>query len=166
MTIRDRTENGATDPDLLQLVRRLYGKRDEILESSQKLVEYAHRLEQCDASELRNLLAEVGKELNRIIAAIHELSPHLKNPNIAVYISEEARMVGLEIESLAHSSDVMRAVHQRKLATYLRVTVCQDANKTELRPTPKSIRQAYGVEVSVHDVVNLKGYSERSQDNY
>jgi hypothetical protein len=150
----------------LQLVKRLYEKRDEILESSQRLLEYAHRLEDSDDNELKDLLPEVGKELNRIIAAIHELSPHLKNPSIAPCISEQARMISLEIESLAHSSGAVRAVHKRKIATYLRVTVCQDANKTELKPTPKSIRHAYGVEVSMNDIIKLKGYFEHSQDNY
>jgi DNA-directed RNA polymerase subunit F len=166
LTTGNQIENATIHQHFLQLVKRLYEKRDEILESSQRLVEYAHRLEDCAGNELKDLLSEIGKELNRIIADIHELSPHLKNPNIAAYISEQARMVNIEMESLAYSSGALRAVHKRKVATYLRTTICQDANKTELKPTPKSIERAYGVEVSMHDIIKLKGYFEHWQDNY
>jgi len=165
LTTANQIKSVTIPQHFLQLVKRLYEKRDEILESSQKLVEYAHRLEDCDHNEMKGLLPEIGKEMNRIIANVHELSPHLKNPNIAASISEQARIISCEMEILAHTSSAVRAVYKRKVATRLRTTICQDANKTQLKPTPKSIKQAYGIEVSVHDI-KLKGYFEHSQDNY
>ena len=164
-TKANRIQNVTAPQQYLQLVKRLYEKRDEILKSSQKLVEYAHKLEDCNDNELKGLLSEIGKEMNQIIANVHELSPHLKNPNIAASISEQARIISLEMEHLAGKPDMLTPAFKRRVATYLRISICQDSNKTQLKPTPKSIKQAYGIEVSVHDI-KLKGFYEHSQDNY
>jgi len=146
----------------LQLIKRLYDKRDEVLESSNKLVDYSHQLEESSDSELHSILSEILKEMNRIIANIHELSPHLKNPHIADAISEQVRLINLEMEQLAISRS-LRKVWKFKVAMLLRTFICQEANKTQLRPTPKSIKKAFGIAVSPRE---LKLFFEYQLDNY
>jgi uncharacterized protein YlaN (UPF0358 family) len=147
----------------LQLVRRLYDKRDEVLESSNKIVDYAQKLDACDDSETKVLLSKIRKEMNRIIAGVHELSPHLKNSQISEHISKQARIIGLEMEELSGKPNMLTGVFKRKVAMMLRNGICQDANRTQLRPTPKSIRQAFGITVSARDIRLL---FEHQQDNY
>ena len=147
----------------LQLVRRLYDKRDEVLESSNKIVDYAQKLDACDDSETKGLLSEIRKEMNRIIAGVHELSPHLKNSQISEHISKQARIIGLEMEELSGKPNMLTGVFKRKVAMMLRNSICQDANRTQLRPTPKSIKQAFGITVSARDIRLL---FEHQQDNY
>jgi len=149
----------------LQLVKRLYDKRDDVLKSSQKLLEYAQKLEDCSKSELKGLLTEIRKEMSQIIADVNELAPHLKNSQISASISEQVRIIGLEMEELSGKSDALTPVFKRKVAIMLRNSICQDANKTQLNPTPKSIKQAFGVVVSPHDV-NIKLFYEHQKDNY
>jgi hypothetical protein len=126
-------------------------------------VDYAHKLEDCDDTETRWLISEIRKEMNRIIAGVHELSPHLKNPQISEHISKQARIIGLEMEELSGKSNMLTGVFKHKVAMMLRNSICQDANRTQLRPTPKSIRQAFGITVSARDIRLL---FEHQQDNY
>jgi DNA-directed RNA polymerase subunit F len=149
----------------LQLVKRLYDKRDEVLKSSQKLLEYAQKLEDCSNTELKGLLTEIRKEMSQIIANVHELAPHLKNSQISASISEQVRIIGLEMEELSSKSHTLTPVFKYRVATMLRNSICQDANKTQLNPTPKSIKQAFGVVVSPRDV-NIKLFYEHQKDNY
>lgn len=147
----------------LQLIQRLYDKRDEVLKSSQKLLEYAQKLEGCSNSELKGLLTEIRKEMSQIIANIHELSPHLKNSQISASISRQVRIIGLQMEPLSLSKTGFTSVYKYRVATMLRNTICQDANKTQLNPTPKSIKQTFGVVVSPRDI---KLFFEHQRDNY
>jgi len=109
------------------------------------------------------LLSEIRKEMNRIIAGVHELSPHLKNSQISEHISKQARIIGLEMEELSGKPNMLTGVFKRKVAMMLRNSICQDANRTQLRPTPKSIKQAFGITVSARDIRLL---FEHQQDNY
>ena len=143
----------------LELIGRIYRKRDEILESSRKLVDYAYRLENCDDSELKGILAEINKEMNTIVSNACELAPHLENSRIAQTISDEVRLLSLTVEQAALSPRYYKGI----LALYLRTAICQDANKTQLKPTPKSIKQAFGITVSPRDIKLL---FEHHRDNY
>ncbi|MHB8104830.1 MAG: hypothetical protein ACYDG5_04745 [Dehalococcoidales bacterium] len=147
----------------LQLVKRTYTQRDEITKSSKKLINYSHELEKCSENDMRNLLSNIQKEFIKIIANIHELSPHLKNPEITEIISEQIRFINLDIEQLAVATSFLIGLWKARVALQLRDTLCQDANKTELKPTPKSIRQAFGVKVSLKD---LTLFYQHEQDNY
>lgn len=147
----------------LQLIKRLYDKRDEVLESSNKIIEYTTKLEDCDDTETKDLLSEIRKEINRIIAGINELSPHLKNSQIAEHISKQARIIGVEMEQLSRKPNALTSVFKYKTAMMLRNSICQDANKTQIRPTPKSIKQAFGITVSPRDI---KLFFEQQRDNY
>jgi hypothetical protein len=142
----------------LELVRRLYEKRDEILESTNKLVEYSYQLDECDDIKLKRLLSKMHKEMNRIISDINDLSPHLKNPELAECISIQVRQLGTEMEGTA-----LRPYLKGRLAMRIRDSICQDANKTTLRPTPKSIKQAFGVSVGLRDI---KVLLQHQQDNW
>jgi len=147
----------------LQLVKRLYDKRDEILKSSQKLLEYAQKLGDCSNSELKGLLTEIRKEMSQIIANVHELAPHLKNSQISASISEQARIIGLQMEELSGKPNALTPVFRQIVAMMLRNSICQDANKTQFNPTPKSIKQAFGIVVSPRDI---KLFLEHQKDNY
>lgn len=143
----------------LELIGRLYKKRDEILESSQKLVDYAYKLENCNDNELKGILADINKEMNIIVSNAWELAPHLENSRIVETISNEVRLLSLTVEQTGLSPKYYKGI----LALYLRIAICQDANKTQLKPTPKSIKQAFGITVSPRDIKLL---FEHQQDNY
>ena len=143
----------------LELIGRLYKKRDGILESSQKLVDYAYKLENCNDNEVKGILADINKEMNIIVSNAWELAPHLENSRIVETISNEVRLLSLTVEQTGLSPKYYKGI----LALYLRTAICQDANKTQLKPTPKSIKQAFGITVSPRDIKLL---FEHHQDNY
>jgi len=143
----------------LEIIGRLYKKRDGILESSQKLVDCAYKLEDCDNNELKGILAEIDKEMNLIVSNTCELAPHLENSRIVEAISNEVRLISLIVERTVSSPKYFKGI----LALYIRTTICQDANKTLLKPTPKSIKQAFGITVSPREIKLL---FEHHQDNY
>jgi small nuclear ribonucleoprotein (snRNP)-like protein len=143
----------------LELIGRLYKKRDEILESSQKLVDYTYKLEACDDNELKGILSEISKEMNLIVSNAYELAPHLKDSGIVEAISKQVRLISLLVEQTGLSPKYYKGI----LAMSVRTTICQDANKTQLKPTPKSIKRAFGVTVSPRDIKLL---FEHHQDNY
>ena len=143
----------------LELIGRLYKKRDEILESSQKLVDYAYKLENCNDNEVKGILADINKEMNIIVSNAWELAPHLENSRIVETISNEVRLLSLTVEQTGLSPKYYKGI----LALYLRTAICQDANKTQLKPTPKSIKQAFGITVSPRDIKLLFEYQK---DNY
>ena len=122
-------------------------------------MDYAYRLENCDDSELKGILAEINKEMNTIVSNACELAPHLENSRIAQTISDEVRLLSLTVEQAALSPRYYKGI----LALYLRTAICQDANKTQLKPTPKSIKQAFGITVSPRDIKLL---FEHHRDNY
>ena len=132
----------------LELIGRLYTKRDEILESSKKLVDYAYKLEDCDDEELKGILAGINKEINTIVCHVWELAPHLENPRIIDAIAYEVTHMSLLIEQTA-----LKPKHYRGLlASLIRIGICQSANRTALRPTPRSIKRALGLTVSPRDI--------------
>lgn len=143
----------------LELIGRLYKKRDEILESSQKLVDYAYKLENCNDNELKGILADINKEMNTIVSNAWELAPHLENPRIVEAISNEVRLISLMIEQTVLNPKYYKGM----LTLFIRISICQDANKTELKPTPKSIKRAFGITVSPRDIKLL---FEHHRNNY
>jgi len=143
----------------LELVERLYKKRDGILESTGKLVGYTYKLEACDHSELKGILSEISKEMNLIVSNSYELAPHLKDSGIVEAISKQVRLISLMVEQTILSPKYYKGI----LALLIRTTICQDANKTQLKPTPKSIKQAFGITLSPRDIKLL---FEHHQENY
>ena len=143
----------------LELIGRLYKKRDGILESAQKLVDYTYKLQDCDDNELKGILSEVSKEMNLIVSNAYELAPHLKDSGIVEAISKQVRLISLTVEKTLLSPKHFKGI----LALSVRTTICQDANKTQLKPTPKSIKQAFGITVSPRDIKLL---FEHHRDNY
>lgn len=136
----------------------MYEKRDQILESSNRLLDIADKIDGCEAPKIKSLITEAQKELNIIISHIHELSPHLKNPWIAEGISKQIKILSLMMEQAAHS-----AAFRGVVSMTIKVGVCQEANRTILKPTPKSIKQAFGITVSPRDIKLL---FEHHQENY
>jgi len=152
--------SGVQPPEhFLELIGRLYKKRDGILQSSQKLVDYTYKLEDCDNNELKAILARINKEMNLMVSNAHELAPHLADSHIVEVISKQVRLISLVVEQTGLSPKYYKGI----LATYIRTTICQDVNKTQLKPTPKSIKQAFGITVSPRDI---KVLFEHHQDNY
>lgn len=147
----------------LQLIKRLYDKRDELFSSSARLIDYSYKLENCSNDELDTIRSDIGKEMNKIVSNINELAPHLRNKQIVESISEQVRILTVEMERLAITSDVLMRAVKTQLAMLLRNFLCQSANKTQLNPTPKTIKQAFGVVVGARDI---KLFFEHQQDNY
>ena len=69
------------------------------------------------------------------------------------------------METLALNDDNLASLFKYRVAMMIRNSICQDANKTQLNPTPKSIKQAFGIAVSPHDA-NIKLFYEHQKDNY
>jgi uncharacterized protein YjgD (DUF1641 family) len=107
---------------------------------------------------LQGLFIGIWKEINNIISYTHELAPHLKNPELVDHISKQAKELSLQME-MATTGPMERVI----VASLIRIGICQEANKTQLRPTPKSINQAFGITVSSRDI---KLSFEHQQDNY
>lgn len=145
----------------LELVGRLYKKRDGILESSNRLVDYSYNLQNCNNNELESLQSKIAKEMNKIISDVNELAPLLANPQIVGSISDIARLLSLDLENLKFHKDTKYIT-----ALHIRNTICPIVVMTQLKLTPKSIKKAYGVEIGMKDIVKLKGFFEHHQDNY
>jgi len=145
---------------ILELIGRPYKKRDEILQASLRLVDYFYTLQNCSESELEGLQSKINKEMNRIISNVNELAPFLENPHIVSSIAEMTTILSLMLEHLRFDLQTKYAP-----ALLIRDGLCPIANKTRLRPTPKSFKKAYGVEIGIKGV-QLKGFLEHQQNNY
>ena len=143
---------------VLGLIKRIYQKRDEVLQSSNNLLEIADEIDACGQGNIRPIITKAEKEINTIISNVHELSPHLQNPSIAEGISKQAKLLLLQMEQAKHER-VLNGV----VSLMIKASICQDANRTILRPTPKSIKQAFGITISPRDI---KFLFEHQQDNF
>src|SRR4030042_5573879 len=128
----------------LELIGRLYKKRDGILESSNRLVDYSHCLQNCNKSEMENLQSKITKEMNKIISDVNELAPILANPQIVRSIAEIAMVLNLGLEDLKFHQE-----GKYQVALIIRNAICPIAVMTRLKLTPKSIKKAFGVEVGI-----------------
>jgi hypothetical protein len=146
---------------LLELLGRPYRKRDEILEASNRLVEYSYNLQNCRESELEGLQNKINKEMNKIISNVNELTPFLENPGIVSSIGEITTRLSLTLEHLRFDLDTKYSP-----ALLIRDGLCPVANMTRLKLTPKSFKKAYGVEIGIKDMMTLKGFLEHQQNNY
>ena len=154
------TSNVQIQP-FLELIKRIYQKRDEVLQSSNRLLDIADEIyafHDYKKGDLRPLITRAEKEINLMISNIHELTPHLQNPSISEGISRQANILTLRLEQMGRAT-----VLNKTVAFEIKISICQDANKTILRPTPKSIKQAFGITLSPRDVKML---FEHQQDNY
>jgi hypothetical protein len=143
---------------ILELIGRPYKKRDEILEASNRLVDYSYELQNCSESELEDLQSKINKEMNTIASHVNELFPHLENPSIVTLITEIEFMLRSALEDLSLNPE-------SKIfpAHIIRTLLCPAANGTRLKLTPKSIKQAFGITVSPRDIKLL---FEHQRDNY
>lgn len=146
---------------LLELIGRPYKKRDEILESSNRLVEHSYSLQNCSKSELEGLQSEIRKEVNKIISNVNGLAPFLGNPHIVSILAEITTLLNLTLEETQLKDTIKDSA-----ARIIRNTLCPVANMTRLKMTPKSFKDAYGVEIGIRDMVKLKVFYEHQQDNY
>jgi hypothetical protein len=143
---------------ILDLVARPYKKRDEILEASDRLVNYSYSLQNCTESELEGLQSNIYKEVNKIISNVNELSPLLENPGIVGLIAEIEMMLSSVLEHLTLDPE-----SKTFPAHIIRTLLCPTANGTRLRLTPKTIKRAFGITVSPRDIKLL---FEHQRDNY
>jgi hypothetical protein len=143
----------------LYLVEKLYEKRDEILKSSERLVEYSYEIETCPESELDNLFSKIDKELPAIISHANELAPHLKNPNIVSVIATEAGRLTDQITIVRNASEQAKRLLRKKMGQRIRY-FAQFVNRTQVSPTPKSIKMAYGIEIDIKKST-VKAFIER-----
>ena len=146
---------------LLKLVERPYKKRDEILKSSNRLVDYSYRLQHCSESELEGLQSKIRKEVNKIISNINELAPFSENPHIVSSMAEITMLLNETLKDFRLSPETKDFA-----ARIIRDALCPVANMTRIKLTPKSFKKAYGFEIGIKDVMTLKGFLEHQQDNY
>jgi len=131
-----------------------------ILESANQLVDFSYTLQNCQQDELEDLQGKIKKVFNIIISDINELSPLLENPSIVSSIMQMYLMTESALEGLRFDLSAQWIV-AFKIRTFSSLPLM-----TRLKLTPKSIRKAYGIQIGVKDVVNLKGYFEHQQENY
>ena len=136
--------------------------RAEILEASNRLVDYSYSLQNCSESELESLQSEIRKEVNKIISNVYGLAPFLDNPHIVGGIAEIMMVFNPTLEDLRPDSKIMKDA----AAQTIRNVICPIANMTRLKLTPKSFKNAYGVKIGVKDILTLKGFYEHQQNNY
>jgi hypothetical protein len=146
---------------LLELIARPYRKRDEILKSSNKLVNYSYNLQNCSESELESLQSKIHKGVNKIISNVNELAPFLDNPAITIGMLEIATILYRELEDLRSHPE-----WKDSPARTIRNVLCPLANVTRLKLTPKSIKKAYGVKIGIKDLMTLEWFVEHQQNNY
>lgn len=145
----------------IELILRPYKQRDAILESSNKLVDYSFKLQNCSESELEALQSDIHKEVNSIISNVNGLAPFLENSQLLSSLAEITMLLTSELERVGSSPG------WRSLPAYtIRHTLCPLANMTRLQLTPKSFKKAYGVEIGIKDIITLKGFYEHQQNNY
>jgi len=143
----------------LYLVATLYRKREQILESSQKLIDYSYRIETCSIKELNALFTEVDKELVSIISCANELSPHLRNQAIVPVISDQAHNLTVLMTIVRNASGTIKPALSKQISAHIR-DFAQGVNRTQISPTPKSIKTAYGIEVDIKQA-KIKAFIER-----
>lgn len=146
---------------ILELIGRPYKKRDEILEASNRLVDYSYSLQNCSESKLRDLRSKINKEMNTIASNVNELSPLLENPRIVTLITEIEFLLSSALEHLSLNPE-----SRTFPAHIIRTLLCPAANSTRLRLTPKRIKKAYGVEIGLKDMIRVKAFLGYEQNNY
>jgi len=90
--------------------------------------------------------------MDTIISNMHELALHTKNPIIIDIVSSYAKIVSNGIDWLSESNPPYTDRWKKTIAHTLREYICQEANKTIIEPTPKSIRKAFAIKISPKDV--------------
>lgn len=143
---------------ILELIGRPYKKRDEILEASNRLVDYSYSLQNCSQGELGDLRSKINKEMNTITSNVNELFPLLENPGIVTLITEIQFLLSSALEHLSLDPE-----SRTFPAHIIRTLLCPTANGTRLRVTPKTIKRAFGITVSPRDIKLL---FEHQRDNY
>jgi len=146
---------------LLELLGRPYKKRDEILESSNRLVDYSYSLQNCSESELEALQSEIRKELNKVTSNVYELASFLENPQLINATGEITNLLVQTLEEVRLSQKIRDSA-----ARTIRNVLCLLINMSKLKLTPKSFKKAYGIEIGVKDMMTLKGFFEHQQNNY
>lgn len=156
------------------LLSRLYTKRDGILESSNRIVRCADQVDamdtpetfsralhgEFDATELRKTFSQVQEEINSILSYSHDLYPHLKNPS---YVSNLSNMAHLLVLQMGMPANYV-GLKLREISLGLRM-FAQSSNKLILKPTKKSIKYAFGIDVGTESA-KIKAYVERHYSNY
>jgi len=174
------------DASFCSLISRLYKRRDSILESSNRITEYANRIDGVennissiindeknlevamrnaikaafDDFGLGNIFTETQKEINSILSSSNELYPHLENRSVADSLNLTSHLLVLET-SLPARVLVFKLV---EIALHMRL-FAQSATKLRLKPSKKSMKQAFGIEIGL-EWAKIKAYIERSSSNY
>ncbi len=156
--------------NFLARIGKLYKDRDNILESSNKIIDFANIIDTKDTaelwnadwddSEIREIFAKVQKEMNSILSFASELRPHLSNSSFVEELNNKAHFLLLPMS--------FRGKHLAfKLGTIalgLRV-FAQISNRLVLNPTRKSVKQAFGIEIG-SEWAKLKAKVEAGYSNY
>jgi len=156
------TNNTATT-HFLSLVNRVYSNRDRILAASQRLIEQSHLINTCPQDKLHDVLISIEKDIIEIISAAYEIRPHLKNRDLPHMLSEQAKVISTDIRHITDFPD-RNTLSKVKVDVLLRTEFCMDANKTEIKPTPKSIKEAFGVKLDLKSL-DLKSVIEDTSKN-
>ncbi len=140
--------NDTASTHFLSIVNRLYSNRDRILSASKRLIELSHQINSCSEAELREVLTLVEKEIIEIVSIAYELRPHLKNRDLPHMLSEQAKVISTDIRHITDFPE-RNTLSKVKVDVLLRTGFCLDANRTEIKPTSKSIKEAFGIKLDL-----------------
>ncbi len=156
--------------NLLELIGKLYKDRDNILESSNKIIDLANQIDTRDTaevwdtawddSEIREIFAQVQKEMNSILRFASGLRPHLSNSSFVEELNNKAHLLLLPMSFRGNGL----ATQLGTIALGLRV-FAQISNRLVLNPTRKSMKQAFGIEIG-SEWAKIKAHIERNYSNY
>lgn len=155
------------------LVSGLYRKREDILESSHRLIELSETIDTFnsgpdveqdgfDVSTLQPTFSAVQRELNLILSRAYDLRPHLAKDGLR-RVHLLASMAQTVLVTMGLSTTVVR-LKLRDMSMTIKL-FAQEANKLSLNPTKRSLRVAFGVDVTVASAT-LKAYLEQAESNY
>lgn len=160
--------------DFWSLIDRLYGRRDDILECSHRITDYAFQVDACDTEasrkrskdfddkEVKHIFCEVEKEINSILSHSRELAPHLKNPAAASAIGDMAQLLLLLESTIPKDFFVFKL---REVALNMRL-IAQASTKLTLNPTRKSIEGAIGIRIGRSDWAEISASLKACRSNY
>lgn len=157
-------------------ISRVYGNLELIREASNRIIDYAHKIQafstksndekavrsryELDLSPVKLLLSDIKKEVNSILSYANVLYPHLENKSAVPRLSRLAHLLLLELNW--PDPVLYWKLHEISLSCDM---FAQASNRFILNPTKKSIKAAFGIDVGIESA-KLKAYLEGYKSNF
>lgn len=161
-------------------VNLIYGNIELIREASNKIIDYASKLqtfnteendqkaynsesgygEKLDTGVIKTVLTDIKKEVNNILSYSNVVYQHLEDKKQAKQISYLAHLLMLEL----NWPDPLLYWKLNEICLACD-TFSQAANRLKLNPTKKSIKAAFGIDVGIESA-KLKAYLDAYKTNF